>query len=106
MHTYIFEALMLVCFGVSWPVSIAKSLRTRFVRGKSWVFMSLVIIGYISGVLHKCLNPDPDTGRVSLVVWLYIFNLVMVAVDLLLYTLYRNNAEHTTTPVAASNRAA
>lgn len=93
MHTYFFEALMLVCFGVSWPVSIAKALRTRFVRGKSWVFMTLVIIGYISGVLHKCLNPEPSTGHVSLVVWLYIFNLAMVAVDLLLYVLYRNNHE-------------
>ena len=93
MHTYFFEALMLVCFGVSWPVSIAKSLRTRFV-------------GYVSGVLHKCLNPEPSTGHVSLVVWLYVMNLAMVAVDLLLYIRYRNNTERTTTPVAASDRAA
>ena len=93
MHSYIFEALMLVCFGVSWPVSIAKALRTRFVRGKSWVFMSLVIIGYASGVLHKVLNPDSATGHVSPVVWLYLLNLVMVMVDLLLYVRYRNNPE-------------
>ena len=33
-------------------------------------------------------------------------NLVMVAVDLFLYVLYRNNTERTTTPVAASDRAA
>ena len=93
MHTYIFESLMLICFGVSWPVSIAKALRTKFVRGKSWIFMTLVIVGYLSGVLHKVLNPDPATGRISPVVWLYILNLVMVALDLLLYIRYRNNHE-------------
>ena len=93
MHTYIFEALMLICFGVSWPVSIAKALRTKFVRGKSWLFMSLVIVGYLSGVLHKVLNPDPITGRPHPVVWLYLFNLAMVIVDLLLYLRYRHNSE-------------
>ena len=95
MHTYIFESLMLICFGVSWPVSIAKALRTRFVRGKSWVFMTLVIIGYISGVLHKILNPDPITGHVSPVVWLYLLNLAMVVVDLLLYIRFFDNPERT-----------
>ena len=97
MHTCFFEALMLVCFGASWPVSIAKALRTQFVRGKSRVFMMLVIVGYVSGVLHKFLNPDPATGHVHPVVWLYIFNLCMVAVDLLLYFRYRHNPER---PVA------
>jgi len=93
MHTYTFEALMLICFGVSWPVSIAKALRTRFVRGKSWVFMALVIVGYASGMLHKLLNPDAATGRVSPVIWLYLLNLVMVTVDLLLYIRFRKNKE-------------
>ena len=93
MHTYIFESLMLICFGISWPVSIAKALRTRFVRGKSWVFMSLVIVGYASGVLHKFLNPDPATGHVSPVVWLYLLNLCMVVVDLLLFMRFYKNPE-------------
>lgn len=93
MDKYIFEAIMLVCFGISWPVSITKALRTKFVRGKSRLFMTFVIVGYVSGVLHKFLNPDPVTHRVSLVVWLYIFNLAMVVVDLVLYMRYRHNPE-------------
>ena len=93
MHTYIFEAIMLICFGISWPVSIAKALRTKFVRGKSRLFMSFVIVGYVAGILHKFLNPNPATGHVHPVVWLYIFNLVMVVVDLLLYLRYRHNPE-------------
>ena len=37
-----FEATMLICFGVSWPVSIAKALRTKEVAGKSPWFMILI----------------------------------------------------------------
>ena len=93
MHTYLFEALMLACYGASWPFSIAKALRTRFVRGKSPVFLALVIVGYASGVLHKVLNPDPATGHVHAVVWLYLVNLAMVAADLALYLRFRRNPE-------------
>jgi len=93
MHTTLFESLMLVCFGVSWPVSIAKALRTRFVRGKSPVFLAIVIAGYACGVTHKILNPDAATGRVQPVIWLYALNLAMVAVDLALYLRFRHNPE-------------
>ena len=93
MEKYFFEAAMLICFGVSWPVSIAKSLRTRFVRGKSPIFMVLVLIGYACGVTHKVLNPNPATGHAHPVVWLYALNLAMVAVDLSLYLKYRHNPE-------------
>jgi len=75
----IFEVLMLVCFGLSWPISIAKSLRTRMVSGKSPLFMGIVIAGYTSGILHKVFFA-PDW-----VIILYIVNLMMVAIDLALY---------------------
>jgi hypothetical protein len=75
----IFEIMMLVCFGVSWPISIAKSLRTRQVAGKSPLFLLIVIAGYASGILHKVIY-SPDW-----VIALYIVNLALVAVDLALY---------------------
>jgi hypothetical protein len=78
----IFEAGMLVCFGVSWPVSIAKAIRTKVVRGKSPVFMVIVCIGYAFGLIHKFLY-SPDWVTI-----LYGLNLVMVAVDLSLYCKY------------------
>jgi hypothetical protein len=93
MERYMFEAAMLICFGVSWPVSIAKALRTRFVRGKSPIFMILVLIGYASGVAHKVINPDPATGHAHPVMWLYVLNFAMVAVDLALYLKFRRNPE-------------
>lgn len=77
-----FEAVMLLCFGVSWPISIAKSLRTKKVSGKSLLFMIIIFLGYLSGIIHKLLY-DPDG-----VILLYALNAVLVAVDLALYVHY------------------
>jgi hypothetical protein len=75
----VFEAGMLVCFGISWPISIAKTLRTRLVAGKSRVFMAIVMAGYLCGIVHKLLYSR------DWVIFLYALNLVMVALDLVLY---------------------
>ena len=34
----VFEMLMLILFGLSWPFNIAKSLRSRTAKGKSIYF--------------------------------------------------------------------
>ena len=78
----IWEVLFLLCFAVSWPVSIAKSLRTKVVIGKSPLFMSLVILGYIFGIIHKVLYSR------DIVIFLYFFNALLVATDLILYFVY------------------
>ena len=78
----IWEVLFLLCFSVSWPVSIAKSLRTKVVLGKSPLFMSLIILGYIFGIIHKSLYSN------DIVIWLYVFNAVLVSFDLVLYFMY------------------
>ncbi|HON10967.1 MAG TPA: hypothetical protein PLE24_08875 [Chitinispirillaceae bacterium] len=78
-----FELAMLVCFGISWPISIGKALRTHIVKGKSPLFMSIVIAGYVCGVIHKCLY------SLDWVISFYILNLLMVSVDLFLYFRYR-----------------
>ena len=78
----IWEVLFLCCFAISWPVSIAKSLRTKIVIGKSPLFMSLIILGYIFGVIHKLLYSR------DIVIWLYVFNALLVSFDLFLYFLY------------------
>ncbi len=88
-HFSIWEVLFLLCFAVSWPLSIAKSLRTKIVIGKSPIFMSLIILGYIFGIIHKALYSH------DIVIWLYVFNAVLVATDLVLYFTYigRNRKE-------------
>lgn len=78
-----FEITMLLCFGASWPFSVHKTWKTRNVTGKSAVFLSLVIIGYAAGIVHKLIyKPDP-------VLWLYVLNALMVSADLLLWFRYR-----------------
>lgn len=78
----VWEVLFLLCFAVSWPVSIAKSLRTKVVIGKSPMFMSLIILGYIFGIIHKLLYSR------DIVIFMYMFNATLVATDLFLYFLY------------------
>jgi hypothetical protein len=88
----VFEAIMLLCFGVSWPVSIAKSVRTKIVAGKSPLFMALVCLGYISGLIHKSLHSR------DLTMILYALNLAMVATDLTLYFIYTARANRQLAP--------
>ncbi len=76
------EVGMLVCFGASWPLSIAKAVRTKIVAGKSPLFMAVLCCGYACGIAHKLLY------SLDWVVALYALNLVLVATDLALYFMY------------------
>jgi len=77
-----FEAGMLICFGLAWPVNIANSLKTRSAKGKSVFFLYVIELGYVFGITHKLLYSR------DLVMALYILNFTMVLVDICLY--YRN----------------
>ncbi|MEI8247593.1 MAG: hypothetical protein WCI51_17290 [Lentisphaerota bacterium] len=80
----IFEAIMLICFGASWPLAIYKTVKAKNPVGKSVPFLYLVLIGYIAGCLHKVyFNFDK-------VFWLYTLNALMVLVDLILTHYYIN----------------
>ena len=70
---------MLICFGLSWPFNIAKSLRSRTAKGKSVAFEVLIITGYLCGLVGKFI-----LGDLSYVVLIYIADILMVATDLVL----------------------
>ena len=78
----IFEAMMLVCFGLSWPMNILKSWRTRPAVGKSLAFLLIIEVGYICGMLNKVLV------KFDWVFFLYVLNFCMVGTDVILY--FRN----------------
>ncbi|HNW25779.1 MAG TPA: PQ-loop domain-containing transporter [Candidatus Gastranaerophilaceae bacterium] len=80
-----YEILMLVCFGISWPVALLKSYQTKSVKGKSFLFLLLILLGYIFGTVHKIMY------SFDYVIWLYIINGAMVLADMALWILYRNN---------------
>ena len=75
----VFEALMLICFGLSWPFSIARSIKARSAKGKSLLFLVFLNLAYLSGILHKVLI------RLDVVLVLYILNFLMVSIDIVLY---------------------
>jgi hypothetical protein len=78
----VFEAVMMICFGAAWPVSIYKSWTSRTCAGKSIVFLYIVLVGYAAGLTHKLLYSR------DWVIILYALNGLMVIIDILLY--YRN----------------
>ncbi len=79
----IFELIMLICFGISWPFAIAKTLRTKTVKGQSTVFYVFIVIGYISGILYKFLY------NMDYVIYFYAINTVMVTFQIFLIHYYR-----------------
>lgn len=85
----IFEFAMLICFGLSWPISVWKSLKSRSTEGKSPVFMIAIIIGYISGIIGKLIG-----GQTGYVLIIYCFNLAVVSFDLCLYFINRHSHRH------------
>lgn len=80
----IFEILMIVLFGASWPMNVIKSYKVRTAKGKSLAFLLLIFIGYIFGIVSKLLAPSFKWY----VMFFYVLNLLMVGMDLILY--FRN----------------
>jgi len=76
----IFEMLMLVAFGLSWPFTILKSHKSRTNEGVSLLFLLLIGLGYICGITAKIVGHD-----ITYVLFFYILNLFMIGIDLLLY---------------------
>ena len=74
----IFEALMLIGFGLAWPFNICKSIKSKTAAGKSFSFMITIEIAYLCGIAHKVFY------SFDAVIWLYILNFLMVITDLFL----------------------
>jgi len=73
-----FEMVMLLCFAISWPLSIYRSWKSRTAKGKSIPMLIALLIGYISGILHKFIY------SMDWIVGLYMLNFLMIFVDLAL----------------------
>ena len=87
MITEILEAVMVICFGIAWPLSIAKSYKSRTAKGKSIFFLFMIWIGYVAGIVWK-LIVFKETGEFKYPAYFYILNLLMVSTDIVLY--FRN----------------
>lgn len=81
----IFESIMLVCFGLSWPLNVIKAYKARTAKGTSLPFILLIITGYIAGITAKLV-----TGQINYVLIVYLLNLAIVSMNIVVY--FRNVA--------------
>lgn len=79
----LFEAIMVLCFGISWPLSILKSYQSRTAKGKSIYFIVFILLGYGFGIASKIIS-----GNITYVFAFYVLNFCLVFTDILLY--FRN----------------
>ena len=77
------ETVMLICFGLSWPVNVYRSYTSRTARGMSTLFILLIISGYTAGIAAKILS-----GNTGFILAVYLINLTVVLLDLAVY--FRN----------------
>lgn len=91
----LFEAIMIILFGLSWPISIRKSWKSRTAKGKSLFFEVFLAIGYVFGISKFFINysvlseaGEKPSGLFYLA-WVFFFiNFISIMTDILLY--FRN----------------
>ena len=88
----IFEIIMLISFGASWPLNLRKSYKARTAKGKSPAFLVLILFGYVCGMISKFVNPVymAQIGDKWYVLAFYMLNFTMVFADLCMYFRNRN----------------
>ena len=83
--TNILEAFMLICFGLSWPMSLYKNIKAKTAKSMSLQFTLLIIIGYIAGITAKIIN-----NSFNYVLLIYILNLIIVSANIFVYFINLN----------------
>ncbi len=83
----ILEIIMVVSFGVSWPMNLIKSFKAKTTRGKSLPFLLFIFFGYIAGIASKFTSVSYMESFSSkwYVLVFYVLNFIMVGADLVLY---------------------
>lgn len=79
----IFETIMLICFGLSWPLNVIKAYKARTAKGTSLPFIILIITGYLAGIAAKIV-----THQINFVLVVYLINLAIVSLNVVVY--FRN----------------
>lgn len=84
------EAMTIFCFGLSWPISIRKSLVSRTAKGKSLFFEIFLLLGYACGIARKVIQTvEGSSGFLFyLSFFFYVLNFIEISIDVMLY--FRN----------------
>ncbi len=78
------SAVMLVCFGFSWPVNLVKNIKQKSAKSMNILFLSLIFIGYIAGIASRIVS-----NMYGYVFVIYIINLIVVSANLVVYFVNR-----------------
>ena len=79
------ESTMLICFGLSWPMNLAKNIKAKSAKTMSLQFILLIIAGYIAGICAKFYN-----HKFNYVLVVYLLNLIVVSANLVVYFINRH----------------
>lgn len=79
----VLEAVMLICFGFSWPINAYKDYQAQTAKGTSWQFLALITFGYIAGIAAKFV-----ASTINWVLFVYFINLFFLGVNWWVY--FRN----------------
>ena len=63
------EAVMMLCFGLSWPINVIKAYKARTAKGTSLPFILLITFGYLAGITAKIVS-----GQINYVLAVYFRN--------------------------------
>lgn len=85
----ILEAIMVISFGISWPISILKTLKSKTAAGKSPLFITFIVFGYVCGIISKIIS-----NNITYVFFFYCLNLVMTSFDLGLNLYFRKKEKN------------
>ena len=91
MLAKVLEVAMLVLFGISWPISLAKSIKSKSTKGKSLIFLILIDIGYICGMASKFVSTTFVWATDWWVFMIYAINFSFVSADLIVYLINKTN---------------
>lgn len=96
MDTFIsiMETMMVVLFGISWPINIVKAWKAKTAKGTSVMFYFFIWLGYVFALVGKfaLIYEHSNVAWYETVHWyvmfFYFLNIIMVTIGILIY--FRN----------------
>lgn len=74
------ETIMLICFGLSWPINVVKAYKAKTAKATSLPFILLIFAGYVAGIGSKIIS-----GQINYVFVVYLLNIAIVFLNILVY---------------------
>ncbi len=78
------SAVMLICFGFSWPINLVKNIKLKSAKAMNLGFILLIVVGYIAGIASRIVS-----GMYGYVFVIYIINLLVVSCNIVVYIINR-----------------